>query len=195
MKTRSLVLATSLFTLASTAALAAPVTYSVDPDHAQIHFTYSHMGFSHIVGSIHVAEGTVTYDVEKPADSSVQITAQMDTLTVGVPALDEHLKAEDFFEVASYPTATFKSTKVEAAGEGKLALTGDLTIRDKTLPASFEVTVNKVGDHPMRKVPAAGFDATGTIDRTAFGINTYTMVTGPEVKLEVSFEAHAAEAK
>lgn len=189
MKIKSLALAASLFAFGSAVAVAAPTTYTIDPDHAKIHFTYSHMGFSHITGSIDVAEGTVTYDADKPANSSIEITGQMDTITVRMPALDEHLKLDDFFDVANYPTAHFKSTKVEPAGEGKLKLTGDLTIRDKTLPASFEVTVNKVGEHPMRKVPAAGFDASGTIDRTDFGISTYTMVTGPEVRLNVSFEA------
>lgn len=189
MKTKLTILAASVLSLAALPVLAAPTTYTIDPDHAQIHFTYSHMGFSHMTGAINVSEGTVTYDPEKPAASSVEITARMDTITVGMQALDEHLKAEDFFDVANYPTASFKSTQVDVAEDGSLKLTGDLTIRDVTLPASFDVTVNKVGEHPMRKVPAAGFDATGSIQRPDFGVSTYTMVTGPEIKLAISFEA------
>lgn len=195
MKTKLLALALSTMSLVAMPALAESVTYTVDPDHAQIHFTYSHMGFSHITGTLNVSEGSVTYDPAKPANSSVSITAQMDSVNVGVPAMNDHLKAADFFDVANFPTATFKSTKVEAAGEGKLNLTGDLTIHGKTQPASFVVTVNKVGEHPMRKTPAAGFDATGTINRPDFGIETYTMVTGPEIKLDISFEAFVPKAE
>lgn len=194
MKIKSLALAASLFAFGSAVAVAAPTTYTVDPDHAQIHFTYSHMGFSNITGTINVSDGTVTYDPEKPASSSVEITADMNTINVAVQAMNDHLKADDFFEVAKYPTASFKSTRVEAAGENALKLTGDLTIRDVTLPVSFDVTVNKLGEHPMRKVPAAGFDASGTIQRPDFGVTTYTMVTGPEVRLNISFEAFAPAA-
>ncbi len=189
MKSKLLVLATSLSALVALPAMAESVTYTVDPDHAQIHFTYSHMGFSNMKGLIGVSEGTLTYDPEKPAKSSIEITAQVDTISVGVAALDDHLKAADFLDVASFPTATFKSTKVEPAGEGKLTLTGDLTIRDKTVSATFSVNVNRIGEHPMRKTPAIGFDATGKIERPAFGVETYTMVTGPEVKLDISLEA------
>lgn len=189
MKTKLLVLFATLAAFVTTPVLAAPTTYTIDPDHTQIRFTYSHFGFSHIQGSMAVAGGTVTYDPEKPGDSSIEITAQVDTASVGVAEMDEHLRAADFLDVANFPTATFKSTKVEVAGEGKLKLSGDLTIRDTTVPASFAVSVNKVGEHPMRKTPAAGFDATGSIERSAFGINAYTMVTGPEVKLYITLEA------
>lgn len=189
MKTKLLLLASALLAVAAMPALAESTTYTIDPDHTQIRFSYSHFGFSNIEGTLAVAGGTLTYDPAKPADASIQITAQADTISVGVAALDEHLKAADFLDVANFPTATFKSTKVEAAGEGKLKLSGDLTIRDKTVPATFAVSVNKVGEHPMRKTPAAGFDATGSIERSAFGINAYTMVTGPEVKLYITLEA------
>lgn len=189
MKTKLLVLAASLSAIATMPVLAAPTTYTIDPDHTQIRFSYSHFGFSNIKGSMAVAGGTVTYDPVKPADSSIQITAQADTVSVGVAALDEHLRAADFLDVANFPTATFKSTKVEKVGESTLMLKGDLTFRDKTLPTTFFVGINKVGEHPMRKTPAAGFDATGSIDRSAFGIDTYTMVTGTEVKLEITMEA------
>lgn len=189
MKSKLLILAAALLALAAAPVAAEPVTYTVDPDHAQIHFTYSHLGFSNIKGHVAVVEGTVTYDPDKPANSSIQITAQTDTASVGVSAMDDHLRAADFLDVANFPTATFKSTKVEPAGENKLTVTGDLTIRGTTLPATFSVNVNKVGEHPMRKTPAAGFNATGTIERPAFGIDTYLMVTGPQVTLDITVEA------
>lgn len=192
MKIRLLAAALFAATLSATA-VAEPVTYTIDPTHTQIKFTYSHFGYSTITGRFDATEGTVTYDAENPSASSVEITTQIASVSTGVAKLDEHLQQDDFFDAATYPTATFKSTKVEAAGDGKLNLTGDLTIKDVTLPASFEVTVNKVGPHPMHKKPSAGFDATGTIKRSDFGISTYLPATGPEVKLDITIEASVEE--
>ncbi len=187
MKTRFL--AVALLAATATPALAEPVTYTIDPTHTQIEFTYSHFGFSNITGRFDASEGKVTYDPANPSASSIQITTQMASVSTGVAKLDEHLKNADFFDATQFPTATFKSTKVEAAGEGKLALSGDLTIHGVTLPTTFEVAINQVGDHPMKGKPAAGFDATGKIDRTAFGIDKYAQATGPEVKLAITIEA------
>lgn len=190
MKLHSLA-AALLVAFAAPAALAEPVTYKIDPTHTQIAFTYSHFGYSNITGRFDATEGTLTYDAANPSASSIDITTQIASVSTGVAKLDEHLQQDDFLDAAAFPTASFKSTQVEAAGEGKLALSGDLTIHGVTLPASFEVTINKVGDHPMAGKPAAGFDATGTIDRTAFGVAKYAQATGPEVKLAITIEAMA----
>ena len=189
MKTR--LLAAALFIAISASAMAEPVTYALDPTHTQIEFTYSHFGFSNITGRFDATEGTLTYDPANPSASSIEVTTQIASVSTGVIKLDDHLKNADFFDAGAFPTATFKSTKVAPAGEGKLTLTGDLTIHGVTLPTTFDVTVNKVGEHPMQKKPAAGFDATGSIDRTAFGIDKYAQATGPEVKLAITIEALA----
>lgn len=189
MKTRFI--AAALLAAIATPALAEPVTYTIDPTHTQIAFTYSHMGFSNITGRFDATEGKVTYDPANPSASSIEITTQIASVSTGVAKLDEHLKNADFLDVTQFPTATFKSTKVEAAGEGKLTLSGDLSIHGVTLPTTFDVVVNKVGEHPMKNKPAAGFDATGKIDRTAFGIEKYAQATGPDVKLSITIEALA----
>lgn len=184
-------IAVALLVAVAAPAMAEPVAYTIDPTHTQIAFTYSHFGFSNITGRFDATEGTLTYDPANPSASSIEISTQISSVTTGVVKLDDHLKNADYFDATAYPTATFKSTKVEAAGEGKLSLAGDLTIRGVTLPASFDVIINKVGDHPMAGKPAAGFDATGTIDRAAFGIEKYVQATGPEVKLAITIEAIA----
>ncbi len=189
MKTRLLALALAA-TAAAAPAFAEPVTYTIDPTHTQIQFTWSHMGFSNITGRFDATEGTLVYDPANPAASSIQVTTQIASVTSGVAKLDEEFLAAEYFDAARFPTASFKSTAVEAAGEGKLKVTGDLRIHGVTQSATFDVTVNKVGEHPMRKVQAAGFDATGTIDRTAFGVDRYTMVTGPEIHLRITTEAY-----
>ena len=100
-----------------------------------------------------------------------------------------------FVSKVAFPSATFKSTKVEAAGEGRLKVTGDLTIKDITRPVVLDVTLNKAGEHPMSKVPAIGFDATATISRTEFGVGKFAPAVSDEVKLRITTEASAAKAK
>jgi polyisoprenoid-binding protein YceI len=182
-------LAAALLAASSFAVQAEPITYTIDPAHAQVEFTYSHFGFSNITGRFDKISGKLTYDPSEPSASSIEVTVDVDSVSTGVEKLDEHLKGTDFFDVAKYPTATFKSTGVTITGVGALKLTGDLTIHGKTLPATFEVQRNSLGRHPMRGIPAIGFDAAGTINRAAYGIDKYLQVTGPEVKLQITAEA------
>lgn len=190
MKTRLLSVAV-LSALFALPVAAKPVVYTIDPTHAQVQFTYSHFGFSNITGRFDTVEGTVTYDPSNVSASSIDVKVATASVSTGVAKLDEHLKTDDFLGTGKFADATFKSTKVEAAGTGKLKVTGDLTIHGVTLPTTFDVTVNTVAEHPMKKKPAAGFDATGTIDRTKFGIEQYAQATGNDVKLSITVEALA----
>ena len=106
---------------------------------------------------------------------------------------DTHLKSADFFGVEEHPTATFTSTSVEKTGENTLAVTGDLTIKGITKPATFDVTVNAQGEHPMAKTPAVGLDATTVVKRTDYGMDMYVPYVGDEVT--ISFSAEALQAK
>ena len=173
------------------AAVAAPVEYRIDPAHSQVEFTWSHFGFSNITARFDALEGTFVYDAENPSASSVTASVAIDSLDSGVDKLDAHLKSPDFFDLAKFSRAEFKSTKVEAAGEGKLALTGDLSIHGVTRPVTFQVTVNKIGDHPMKKVPSAGFDAATTIKRSDFGMAMAVPNVSDEITIEVTIEANA----
>ncbi len=164
-------------------------TYTIDPTHSQVVFVYNHFGFSNITGRFDTFEGTFEFDPADPAASRIDVQIPIASITTGVEKLDQHLQAEDLFNVAEFPTARFVSTKVTAAGENALTLDGDLTIRGVTKPTSFNVTINKIGEHPMRKLPAAGFDATATIKRSDFGLGLYAPAVGDEVKLSLTVEA------
>ena len=177
-----------------TPAFAAPVEYTFDPTHTQVEITWSHLGFSNITARFDDVEGKLVYDAENPSASSATATVKIASLDSGVDKLDEHLKAADFFDAGKFPTAEFKSTSVEAAGEGKLTLKGDLTIHGETKPVSFDVTLNKIGEHPMRKVPSAGFDAHTTIKRSEFGVGNYVPAIADEIKIEITVEATAKPA-
>lgn len=184
----------ALLSTLSLSAIAAPVEYAFDPGHTQVEASYNHFGYSNITLRFEQVEGSLVYDAENPAASSAKATIQIASVDSGVDKLDAHLQSPDFFDAAKFATATFASTKVEAAGEGKLAMTGDLTIHGVTLPVTFDVTINKVGEHPMSKKPAAGFDAHATIKRSDFGVGAYAPNVSDEVKLEITVEATATPA-
>lgn len=186
--------------LASALALAAaPVfaaTYTLDPGHTQVVFSWNHFGYSNPTAQFRKIEGTLDFDAAQPTRASVQVTIPLASVNSNVEKLDEHLQAEDFFDSAKYPEATFKSTKVEqGAGENRLKVTGDLTLHGVTKPIVLDVTVNKAGEHPMRKVPAAGFDATATIKRSEFGITKYVPMVSDDITLRITTEAIAEGAK
>ncbi|MBS0577542.1 MAG: polyisoprenoid-binding protein [Proteobacteria bacterium] len=189
---------TSLFAAAlvfAQGAIAAAVPYAIDPNHTQIQYTYTHMGFSHISGRLSGVEGDFLFDAQDPTRSQIQIHVPVSSISVGVPALDEELHSEMFFDVAKYPLATFKSTTVTRTDKDHLAVSGELTIHGVTKPATFEVTINKIGTHPMRGVPAVGVDATTTIKRSDFGVSKFVPGVSDEVVIHATMEAYAPKAK
>lgn len=185
---RKTLLVAALFAF-SGAALAAPVTYKLDPNHTNVIAQWSHFGFSNPSAHFGKADGTLVYDADDIGASSVQVTLPLAGLNSFVSEFDDHLRSADFFEAEKFPSATFKSTKVESAGEGKLSVTGDLSIKGITKPVVLDVTLNKVGEQPMAKRAAIGFDATGTVLRSDFGLGKYAPAVSDEVKLRITTEA------
>ena len=179
--------------LAATAPALAADTYVIDPTHAQVEFTYSHFGFSNITGRFDRIEGSIVHDAEDPANSSVQASIAIDSVSTGVADLDEHLRGSDFFDAGSHPVATFQSTAVKAVGEGRLEVTGDLSIHGVTQPVVMDVNINKIATHPMTGKPAAGFDASFRILRSEFGVGGFAPAVSDEVLVEITVEAQQAE--
>ena len=191
MKRLALAAALSLF---AASAFAAPVTYKIDPAHTNVIAQWNHFGFSNPSANFGDAEGTLVYDAEDVAASSVEVTLPLSGLDSFVADFNDHLASADFFEVARFPAATFKSTKVEAAGEGKLKVTGDLTIKDITKPVVLDVTLNKAAKHAMTGQPTIGFDATATIKRSDFDLAMAVPNVSDEVKLRITTEAGVPKA-
>ena len=188
---RALLLATALAT--TTPALAAPVPYTIDSNHTQVIFSYSHFGLSTITGRFANITGTFAFDAADPTNSTIAVTIPIDSVSMGVPRLDEHLKSADFFDATVFPTATFASTKVTAGAPGHLSVAGNLTVHGVSKPVVLDVVINKIGVHPMTDAPAAGFDATTTLKRSDFGVGAYAPNVGDEVTLRITMESHLAE--
>jgi polyisoprenoid-binding protein YceI len=186
---RPLLIAVALGAVAAPAAAAD--TYTFDPSHSQVRFTYNHLGFSNILGLIGGIEGELVYDAEQPANSRVNATIPIAGIRTGVEKMDQHLNADDFFDAAQFPNATFTSSKVEAAGDGKLKVTGTLTIRDVSREVVLDVALNGRGEHPMRKTPAIGFDARAALKRSEFGVGKYVPAVGDDVEVSITIEANA----
>ena len=172
---------------ATFSAAAAGVTYKLDPSHTNVIATWNHLGFSNPSANFSAVEGTLVYDAANVSRSSVEVTLPLSGLNAFSEKFNTHLNNADFFESAKFPSATFKSTKVEAAGEGRLKVTGNLTIKDISKPVVLNVTLNKREDKDGRS--KIGFDATGTLKRTDFGLGMAAPMVSDEVTLRITTEA------
>jgi polyisoprenoid-binding protein YceI len=180
--------------LALGAAPLCATTYTIEPDYTQGVFRWSHLGFSNPAAQVSQGQGTLEFDPANPTRASVQVTIPLSSLNTGVPALDEHLRSEDFFEVAKFPTATFNSTKVErGAGKDRLKVTGDLSLHGITRPVTLDVTILKVGSNPRTQLPTVGFEATTTLKRSDFGLGAYVPQVGDEIRMQIT--SQGVEAK
>jgi polyisoprenoid-binding protein YceI len=169
-------------------------TYQLDPSHTDVLVQWTHFGFSQPSAQFGISEGTLTWNADDVSKSSVQVTIPVTAIDTFVDKLDEHLKSGDFFDAAKFPTATFKSTGVAAAGPNKFTVTGDLTIKDITRPVTLDVTLNGAGEHPMLKKQAIGFSATATLKRSDFGVGAYAPNVSDEVQLRITTEGTLADA-
>jgi polyisoprenoid-binding protein YceI len=186
------------FAAAALSLIALPIhatTYTIEPDHAQGVFRWNHLGFSFPAGQFSRSEGTLEFDSADPAKSSVKVTIPLSSLQTGVPALDEDLKSDQFFDVAKFPTASFESSKVQkTAMAGHLQLIGNLNLHGVVKPVTLGLTVVKVGTNPRSGLPTVGFDATTTLRRSDFGLGAYVPQVGDDIEIRIIIEAVEAKA-
>jgi polyisoprenoid-binding protein YceI len=146
-------------------------TYKIDPAHTNASFAVKHLLISTVRGEFQKTEGTLVLDPADVTKSKVEATIDVASLNTREPKRDGHLKSPDFFDAAKFPTITFKSTKVEKAGEGALKVTGDLTMHGVTKPVVLEVA----GPSDEVKDPGGnirrGISATTKINRKDFGVS------------------------
>ena len=171
-------------------------TYTLEPNYTQGVLRWDHLGFSYPAAQFAQGTGTLEFDSMEPSMSSIKVTIPIASLSTGVPDLDEHLKSEDFFEVAKFPTATFVSTRVEKSKEmNRFKVTGNLTIRTVTRPVTLEVTLLKIGKNARTEVESIGFDARGTLKRSDFGLGAFVPQVSDEIQLLVTTQAAEAKAQ
>jgi polyisoprenoid-binding protein YceI len=184
-----LILATALTGMTATA-FAAPVTYSVDSTHSAARFSYSHLGLSTQTNRFNTTTGTIVFDAQAKT-GQVDITIDTRSVNTGVEAFNGHIQGKDFLDTATYPTATFKSTKINFEGEKPASVDGNLTIKGITKPVTLKLIHFTETAHPMNKKPALGADALVQIKRSDFNAGKYAPATSDEVTLTLSVEAIA----
>ncbi len=146
------------------------------------------MGFSTYYGFFGDLDAKLDYDPKSPAKSTLEATINLNGLVTNDAKLDENLKSADYFDVAKFPVATFKSTKISMTAAAKGQITGDLTLHGVTKPVRLDVTLHGAGTNPVTQDYILGFDATGTLSRSDFGIKTLVPFVGDQVKLIISCE-------
>jgi len=170
------------------AAPAAPITYTLDPNHSFPSFSYNHLGYSNQTSRFDKTTGKIVYDTDAES-ASVDITIDMKSVSTGSSLFNGHIQGEDFFDTANYPTATFKSTKVRFAAGKPAAIDGNLTIKGVTLPVTLTVTGFKEMMHPMMKREAIGANATTTVKRSAFNAGKHAPFISDDVTINIAVEA------
>jgi polyisoprenoid-binding protein YceI len=170
-------------------AVAAEETYTLDPVHSQPLFEVQHMGFSVQRASFSKINGKVTID-RAERKGSVDVTIDTTSVRSYSERLDTHLKGEDFFNVAKYPTMTFKSSNLVFDGDKVVGVDGDLTLLGVAKPVSFKVTNFVCGEQPFNKRPMCGAEVSTTIKRSDWGMKYgIPKAAGDEVKLTLPIEA------
>jgi polyisoprenoid-binding protein YceI len=186
---KRLALVTGIFALAAPLALAQTSTWTSDPAHSEVDFSVSHMTVSNIHGRFGHVTATIVYNEADVTKSTVTATIDVTGVDTGEEARNNHLKSPDFFDVATYPTATFTSASVAKTADG-LTINGNLTLHGVTKPVVLTAQgprgpVPGMQDHK----PHAGFSATTTIKRTDFGVGKFpAAMVGDEIKLDIELE-------
>lgn len=169
-------------------AFAAPQPVEIDLSHTRVWFYVNHLGFSDMYGDFTKFDIDLKVDPENLANSTVSASIDTSTVDMRHEGLNKHLKNADFFNVEQFPAMSFETTGVTQNGEGKLAVAGNLTLLGVTKPVTLDVTVNKIGEHPMRKTPWVGFNATATIKRSDFGMSYGVPAVGDDIKISIGLE-------
>jgi polyisoprenoid-binding protein YceI len=169
-------------------------TWQIDSSHTSVEFTVRHMMISNVKGQFQKTTGTITANGNDPASAKIDVTIDASSVDTRVERRDAHLKSPDFLDVAKFPTITFKSTKVEAAGPNKWTMTGDLTIHGVTRPVVLDVEGSGSPIQVMGHT-RAGASATTKIKRSDFGLTwnkaleTGGVLVGDDIAISIDLEA------
>ena len=168
--------------------------YKIDAKHSYVLWQISHFGFSEQTGKWY-AEGELQLDEKNPQNSKVNAIIRLEDMVTGISKLDEHLKKEDFFDIANYPNAKFISNKIIMTGKDSAKVEGMLTLHGVSKPVVLNVKLRKVGMSPITNKMTAGFTATAKLKRSDFGMKTYLPGLGDEVKILIEVEAYKENKK
>ena len=167
--------------------------WKFDPYHTQVEFSAKHLGMMTVRGHFTDVKSSGTIDPDKPAASTIEVTLDVASLKTNNEQRDKDLKSSSFLELDKYPTISFKSTRIEPAGQDRYSMTGDLTIKGTTNPVTLQVLRYGEFNDPTMMGHRMAYSAEGQINRKEFGMTASMMldgkwVVGDEVKIFVEVE-------
>jgi polyisoprenoid-binding protein YceI len=169
------------------------MTWQIDSSHSHINFTARHMMISKVRGSFENFNGTVNFDEQDPANTTVNVEVDLTSITTRDEQRDGHLKSPDFFDVENHPTMKFVSTRVEQIDENNGRLYGQLTIKGISKEVVLDVEYAGIAKSPWG-TESAGFSATGSLNRKDWGLNwnqtleTGGVLVGDKINIEIELE-------
>ena len=188
MRNRKLSVLVNAIFLLFTLVAAAQDSWKIDPQHSSAQFSVKHLGISTVRGAFTKVSGTLLYDPNNPGRSSIHTTIEAASVDTRVDMRDNDLRSANYLDVQKYPTITFQSKKIEAAGEGKLKVTGDLTIHGVTK----EVVLDVDGPSAAMKDPwgnqRIGASAATKINRMDFGVAGLPAAIGNDITITLDIE-------
>ena len=169
--------------------------WQLDPFHTQVEFAAKHLGMMTVRGHFAEVKAVADIDPDHPDASSVEVTMQTASIRTHNEARDNDLRSSNFLEVDKFPTITFKSTRIEAAGTDRYTLTGDLTVKGITHPLTLQVIKYGEFNDPMMGHRIA-YSASGKINRKDFGLSFDMMLDGRFVvsdEIQIMIEGELVE--
>jgi len=178
----------ALLAFASVPCLAQTTAWQVDPAHTNSQFAVKHLGISTVRGQFTKTTGQIQLDEKDVTKSSVEVTVDTTTIDTRVAARDNDVKGPHYLDVEKFPTMTFKSKSVASAGEGKLKITGDLTLHGVTKEVAFDVDGPSAAITDPWKNLRRGASAVTKINRHDFGIDGGGLAVGDDVTITIDLE-------
>jgi polyisoprenoid-binding protein YceI len=163
-------------------------TWQIDPNHTAAQFSVRHMGISTVRGAFTKVSGSAQYDPADPSKTSVEATIDAASVDTRVSMRDDDLRSPNYFEVAKYPTITFKSKSVQAVGTGKLKIVGDLSIHGVTKEVALDVDGPSAPVTDPRGTSHVGASASTTVKRTDFGVGSSNPMIGEDITITIDVE-------
>jgi polyisoprenoid-binding protein YceI len=184
---RKLVFVSAVLLLA-VSAFAEVQSWQIDPNHTAAQFSVRHMGISTVRGAFTKVSGMVQFDPSNPAGASIDATIDASSIDTRVKMRDDDLRSPNYFDVAKFPTITFKSKSLKSAGEGKLTVVGDLTIHGVTKEVQLNVegpSASVTDPHGNARV---GASATTKVNRKDFGVGGSSPAVGDDISITIDVE-------
>lgn len=179
--------------LALTPFAAVAEDYVIDPEHTLVAFQVDHLGFSTSLGWFGDVSGTISYNADDVAASSVSASIATASVNTNHDHRDGWIKSDKVLNAAANPAITFTSTGIEQTSDSTGKIMGELTMNGQTLPVTLDATFRAQGENPINKKQTLGVSATATLKRSDWGVDAFVGALGDEVSVQIELEAIKAE--